>query len=111
MESILQPRCGGVVNRSGIVVAPAVSVGTAAAASAGLGGVARGASLGVVDDDTSEGEDSEQGPWPAGANAGMGIAIGAGVGAALFAVTSSPVWIAIGVALGAAIGTANNSRN
>jgi thiamine pyrophosphate-dependent acetolactate synthase large subunit-like protein len=42
-------------------------------------------------------------------SAGAGVAIGAGVGAALFAATSSPVWMAVGAA-GAAVGTAMGAR-
>ena len=41
---------------------------------------------------------------PPGINTEVGVALGAGVGAALFAVTSSPVWIGVGVAMGIVIG-------
>ena len=42
---------------------------------------------------------------------GVGAALGVGVGAALFAVTSSPVWIGAGVAIGAALGMASERTN
>ena len=58
--------------------------------------------VGVMSDD--------QKPKDQIAKAGAGVAIGAGVGTALFAATSSPVWIGVGVAIGAAIGAAAGSR-
>lgn len=46
---------------------------------------------------------------PSSRNIGVGVALGAGVGAALFAATSSPVWIGVGVAIGAALGAASSA--
>ena len=64
-----------------------------------------------MDDEPTRDETSEARRPAAGLTIGAAMAIGVGVGTALFAATSTPVWIALGAGLGLAIGAALQSRS